>query len=61
MDLDATIVIAHSEKQLASPTWKTFGFHPMTAWADHGADGSGEPRGSLTPTARNPAASGIAS
>jgi hypothetical protein len=44
VDLDATIVIAHSEKEQASPTWKkTFGFHPMTAWADHGADGNGEP------------------
>jgi hypothetical protein len=44
IDLDATIVIAHSEKEQASPTWKkTFGFHPMTAWADHGADGNGEP------------------
>jgi hypothetical protein len=44
VDLDATIVIAHSEKQEASPTWKkTFGFHPMTAWADHGQDGNGEP------------------
>ena len=38
VDLDATIVIAHSEKQQASPTWKkTFGFHPMAAFADHGA------------------------
>jgi hypothetical protein len=44
VDLDATIVIAHSEKEEASPTWKkTFGFHPMTAWADHGQDGNGEP------------------
>jgi hypothetical protein len=44
VDLDATIVIAHSEKQEAAPTWKkTFGFHPMTAFADHGADGNGEP------------------
>ena len=44
IDLDATIVIAHSEKEKASPTWKkTFGFHPMTAWADHGQDGNGEP------------------
>ncbi len=43
-DLDATIVVAHSEKEQAAPTWKkTFGFHPMTAWADHGADGNGEP------------------
>jgi hypothetical protein len=44
VDLDATIVIAHSEKDQAAPTWKkTFGFHPMTAWADHGQDGNGEP------------------
>jgi hypothetical protein len=44
VDLDATIVIAHSDKEQAAPTWKkTFGFHPMTAWADHGADGNGEP------------------
>jgi len=44
IDLDATIVIAHSEKEQALPTWKkTFGHHPLTAWADHGADGNGEP------------------
>jgi hypothetical protein len=44
VDLDATIVIAHSEKEQAAPTWKkTFGFHPVTAWADHGPGGSGEP------------------
>jgi hypothetical protein len=44
VDLDATIVIAHSEKQEASPTWKkTYGFHPMTAFADHGGNGNGEP------------------
>jgi hypothetical protein len=44
VDLDATIVIAHSEKEQASPTWKkTFGHHPMTAWADHGPAGNGEP------------------
>jgi Transposase DDE domain group 1 len=44
IDLDATIVIAHSEKEQAAPTWKkTFGHHPMTAWADHGQDGNGEP------------------
>jgi hypothetical protein len=44
VDLDATIVIAHSEKQEAAPTWKkSFGFHPMTVFADHGAGGSGEP------------------
>jgi hypothetical protein len=44
VDLDATIVTAHSEKEQAAPTWKkTFGFHPMTAWADHGQEGNGEP------------------
>jgi hypothetical protein len=44
IDVDATIVIAHSEKEQAAPTWKkTFGFHPLTAFADHGPDGGGEP------------------
>ncbi|WP_255708148.1 transposase, partial [Microtetraspora sp. AC03309] len=44
IDIDATIVIAHSDKDQATPTWKkTFGFHPMTVFADHGADGAGEP------------------
>jgi Transposase DDE domain group 1 len=44
VDLDATIVVAHSEKEQAAPTWKkTFGYHPMTAWADHGQAGNGEP------------------
>jgi DDE family transposase len=44
VDLDATIVTAFSEKENARPTWKrTFGFHPLTAFADHGGGGSGEP------------------
>jgi hypothetical protein len=44
IDLDATIVIAHSDKEQAAATWKkTYGFHPMTAWADHGRHGNGEP------------------
>jgi Transposase DDE domain group 1 len=43
-DIDATLVTAHSDKQQAAPTWKkTFGFHPLTVFADHGAEGSGEP------------------
>jgi hypothetical protein len=43
VDLDATIVLAHSEKQNAAPTWKkTFGFHPLAAFADHGAGAGGE-------------------
>jgi Transposase DDE domain group 1 len=44
VDIDATIVTSCSEKQQARPTWKkTYGFHPLTAFADHGSDGSGEP------------------
>jgi Transposase DDE domain group 1 len=44
VDIDATIVIAHSDKDQAAATWKkTFGFHPLAAFADHGAAGSGEP------------------
>jgi hypothetical protein len=44
VDIDATIVTACSEKDQATPTWKkTFGFHPLTAFADHGQAGSGEP------------------
>ena len=36
VDLDATLVTAHSEKEQAAPTWKkTFGFHPLSAFADH--------------------------
>ena len=44
VDLDATIVLAHSEKEKAAPTWKkTYGFHPLAAFADHGAGAGGEP------------------
>jgi hypothetical protein len=44
VDLDATIVLAHSQKEKAAPTWKkTFGFHPLAAFADHGAGAGGEP------------------
>lgn len=44
MDIDATVVTAHSDKQQGAPTWKkTYGFHPLTVFADHGPDGSGEP------------------
>ena len=43
VDIDATIVTSCSEKQQAAPTWKrTYGHHPLTAFADHGAEGSGE-------------------
>jgi len=44
VDIDATIVTSCSEKDQAAPTWKkTFGFHPLTVFADHGRGGSGEP------------------
>jgi Transposase DDE domain group 1 len=34
--LDATIVVAHSDKQQAKGTFKgTFGHHPLTAWCDN--------------------------
>jgi Transposase DDE domain group 1 len=43
VDLDATLVGAHSDKQGAEPTWKkTFGFAPMCAFVDHGEHGTGE-------------------
>ncbi|UXA15102.1 IS1380 family transposase (plasmid) [Mycobacterium sp. SMC-8] len=43
VDLDATLVTAHSDKQGATPTFKYgYGFHPMLAFVDHGSHGSGE-------------------
>ena len=43
IDMDATLVTAHSEKEHAAPTFKRgFGFHPLFAFVDHGEDGSGE-------------------
>jgi Transposase DDE domain group 1 len=36
IDLDASIVICHSEKEQAAPTFKkTFGYHPMLAFCDN--------------------------
>jgi hypothetical protein len=33
IDLDATLVTAHSDKQGAAPTWKKgYGFHPLAGW-----------------------------
>ena len=43
IDIDATIVTAHSEKTDATPTWKkTFGFHPLLAFLDRPDISSGE-------------------
>ena len=44
IDVDATLVTAHSEKEHAAPTFKRgFGFHPLCAFLDHGPEGTGEP------------------
>ena len=43
VDFDATISIAHSEKQDAAATWKkTFGFHPLLAFLDRPEVAGGE-------------------
>jgi Transposase DDE domain group 1 len=43
VDLDATLVTAHSDKEHAGPTYKKgFGFAPMCAFVDHGEHGTGE-------------------
>ena len=44
VDLDASLLTAHSEKECAAPTYKRgFGFHPLCAFVDHGPEGTGEP------------------
>jgi hypothetical protein len=44
IDLDATLVTSHSDKENAAPTFKRgFGFHPLCAFLDHGPAGTGEP------------------
>jgi hypothetical protein len=43
LDIDATIVVAHSDKQTAEPTWKkTFGHHPLVCFLDRPDVSSGE-------------------
>jgi hypothetical protein len=44
LDIDATILTAHSEKEQAAGTWKrTFGFHPLECYLDE----TGEPLAAL--------------
>jgi energy-coupling factor transporter ATP-binding protein EcfA2 len=44
IDLDATLLDSHSEKECAAPTYKMgFGLHPLLVFCDHGPDGTGEP------------------
>jgi hypothetical protein len=48
VDLDATLLTAHSEKEGAAPTFKRgYGHHPLLAFADHGSAGMGEPLAGL--------------
>jgi hypothetical protein len=43
VDLDSTLVPAHSEKEHAGPTYKRgFGHAPMCGFVDHGEHGTGE-------------------
>jgi hypothetical protein len=44
VDVDATLLTAHSDKEGAAPTFKRgYGHHPLWAFVDHGPDGTGEP------------------
>ncbi|MGC9381244.1 IS1380 family transposase [Streptomyces sp. MH13] len=44
VDLDGVLVVAHSDKEDAAPTWKrTYGHHPLMGFGDHGPGGTGEP------------------
>jgi hypothetical protein len=44
IDIDVTLVTAHSDKEQARPTFKRgYGFHPLCAFVDHGPGGTGEP------------------
>jgi hypothetical protein len=43
LDFDATITVAHSEKENAAATWKrTFGFHPLLCFLDRPEIAAGE-------------------
>ena len=44
VDVDATLVGAHSDKEGAAPTFKRgYGHHPLCVFVDHGPAGTGEP------------------
>jgi len=48
IDVDATLVTAHSEKEGAAPTFKRgFRHHPLWAFVDHRPSGTGEPLAAL--------------
>jgi hypothetical protein len=54
IDIDATLVIDHSDnKELAAPTWKkTFGLHPLLAFLDRPQIAGGEALAGLLRTGR---------
>jgi hypothetical protein len=53
IDLDATILIAHSEKENAAATWKkTFGHHPLMAYLDRPDVSGGEALAGMLRTGR---------
>jgi len=48
VDLNGVLVIAHSGKEDAAPTWKrTYGHHPLMGFVAHGPGGTGEPVAAL--------------
>ncbi|MFD4377070.1 IS1380 family transposase [Streptomyces sp. NPDC058486] len=48
VDLDGVLVISHSDKEDAAPTWKrTYGHHPLMGFVGHGPGGTGEPVAAL--------------
>lgn len=48
VDLDGVLIVAHSDKQDAAPTWqKSYGHHPLMGFVDHGPGGTGEPVAAL--------------
>ena len=48
IDIDATLITAHSDKEHAAPTYKKgYGHHPLLAYCDHGPGGGGEPVAAL--------------
>ena len=55
LDLDATLIQAHSDKQGATPTYKQgFGFHPLGCWLDRGDGPTGTVQAAAGPADAGP-------
>ena len=55
LDLDATLIQAHSDKQGAAPTYKQgFGFHPLGCWLDRGDGPTGTVQAAAGPADAGP-------